>query len=102
MNILFVYPEFPDTFWSFKHALHFIRKKSSSPPLGLLTIAAMLPTTWKKKLVDMNVDTLKTEEIQWADMVFISAMVVQRQSAEAVIALAKAQNKTIEIGRAHV
>ena len=98
MNILFVYPEFPDTFWSFKHALHFIRKKSSSPPLGLLTIAAMLPTTWNKRLVDMNVETLKVADIQWADMIFISAMVVQRRSAEEVIALAKAQNKTIVAG----
>lgn len=98
MNILFVYPEFPDTFWSFKHALRFIRKKSSSPPLGLLTIAAMLPTTWNKRLVDMNVETLTLQDIQWADKVFISAMVVQRRSTEEVIALSKAQGKTIVAG----
>ena len=55
MNILLVYPEFPDTFWSFKHALRFIRKKAGSPPLGLLTVAAMLPATWEKRLVDLNV-----------------------------------------------
>lgn len=98
MNILFVYPEFPDTFWSFKHALKFIRKKSSSPPLGLLTIAAMLPATWTKRLVDMNVKTIEADDVQWADMVFISAMVVQRQSAEEVIGLAKSQGKTIVAG----
>jgi radical SAM superfamily enzyme YgiQ (UPF0313 family) len=98
VNILFVYPEFPDTFWSFKHALKFIRKKSSSPPLGLLTIAAMLPATWNKRLVDMNVKTLQADDVQWADMVFISAMVVQRQSAEEVIGLAKSQGKTIVAG----
>jgi hypothetical protein len=78
MNVLLVYPEFPDTFWSFKHALNFIKKKSSSPPLGLLTIAAMLPCTTQKKLVDMNVTTLKDKDIAWADFIFLSAMTVQR------------------------
>ena len=48
MKILLVYPEFPDTFWSFKHALKFIRKKAGAPPLGLLTVAAMLPSDWGK------------------------------------------------------
>jgi hypothetical protein len=48
MKILLVYPEFPDTFWSFKHALRFIHKKAASPPLGLLTVAALLPLDWEK------------------------------------------------------
>jgi len=98
VNLLFVYPEFPDTFWSFKHALKFIRKKSSSPPLGLLTIAAMLPATWNKRLVDMNVTSLSAVDVQWADLVFISAMVVQRQSAEEVISLAKSHGKSVVAG----
>ncbi len=85
MNILLVYPEFPDTFWSFKYALKFIRKKASSPPLGLLTIASMLPKDWPLKLVDMNVNQLKDKDIQWADYVFISAMTIQKKSAKAVI-----------------
>ena len=55
MNILLVYPEFPDTFWSFKHALKFVHKKAGAPPLGLLTVAAMLPAAWQKRLVDLNV-----------------------------------------------
>src|SRR4030065_512879 len=55
MNILLVYPEFPDTFWSFKHALKFVRKRASTPPLGLLTVAAMLPNSWELRLVDLNV-----------------------------------------------
>ncbi len=80
MKILFVYPEFPDTFWSFKHALRFVRKKASFPPLGLLTVAALLPTTWEKRLVDMNVRNLRDQDLQWADYVFISAMVAQRES----------------------
>ena len=98
MNILLVYPEFPDTFWSFKHALKFVRKKSSSPPLGLLTVAAMLPATWDKHLVDMNVQNLKQADLAWADMVLISAMTVQRESTQAVIARVRAANKTLVAG----
>jgi radical SAM superfamily enzyme YgiQ (UPF0313 family) len=84
-KILLVYPEFPDTFWSFKHALKFIKKKAGAPPLGLLTVAAMLPSAWEKRLVDINVTNLTDEDLQWADYVFISAMVVQRESAHLVI-----------------
>jgi len=85
MNVLLVYPEFPDTFWSFKYALSFIRKKASSPPLGLLTIAALLPDDWSLKLVDMNVIKLHDKDIHWADYVFISAMTIQKNSALHVI-----------------
>jgi radical SAM superfamily enzyme YgiQ (UPF0313 family) len=85
MNVLLVYPEFPDTFWSFKHALKFVGKKASLPPLGLLTIASMLPENWDRKLVDLNVSPLKANDLSWADMVFISAMAVQQQSARDVI-----------------
>ena len=89
MKILFIYPEFPDTFWSFKHALRFIHKKASSPPLGLLTVAAMLPPEWEKRLVDLNVANLTDKDIEWADYVFISAMAVQRESAHQVISRCK-------------
>src|SRR5512141_1021717 len=89
MKILLVYPEFPDTFWSFKHALKFIRKKAGAPPLGLLTVAAMLPSVWEKRLVDLNVTALAEEDLQWADYVFVSAMIVQTESARAVIHLCK-------------
>ena len=85
MNILLVYPRYPNTFWSFKHALPFISKKAAFPPLGLLTVASMLPDGWQKKLVDMNTDRLSDEDIKWADYVFISAMVVQEKSAKKVI-----------------
>lgn len=89
MNILLVYPEFPDTFWSFKHALRFVRKKATMPPLGLLTVAAMLPEEWNKRLVDVNVTKLTWQDLAWADYVFISAMVVQRDSAREIIARCK-------------
>lgn len=98
MNILMIYPEFPDTFWSFKHALKFIDKKASNPPLGLLTIAAMLPVDWSKRLVDTNVQTLKDTDIAWADWVLFSAMVVQRDSTHELIARCKAAGKTILAG----
>jgi radical SAM superfamily enzyme YgiQ (UPF0313 family) len=89
MKILLVYPEFPDTFWSFKHALRFIQKKAASPPLGLLTVAAMLPAEWEKRLVDLNITSLTTKDLAWADYVFISAMIVQRDAARALIARCK-------------
>ena len=98
MNILLVYPEFPDTFWSFKHALKFVMKKSSSPPLGLLTVAAMLPAAWEKRLVDMNVSKLKPADLAWADMVLISAMAVQRESVLDILPKIKASGKTIVAG----
>jgi radical SAM superfamily enzyme YgiQ (UPF0313 family) len=98
MNILLVYPEFPDTFWSFKHALKFVLKKSSSPPLGLLTVAAMLPATWEKRLVDMNVRKLRPADLAWADMVLISAMTVQRDSVLDILPNIKASGKTIVAG----
>lgn len=86
MKILLVYPLFPKTFWSFDYALGFISKKASMPPLGLITIASMLPDSWEKRLVDMNVlKYLKDEDILWADYVFISAMEIQKESAGKVI-----------------
>ncbi|MBD3290547.1 B12-binding domain-containing radical SAM protein, partial [candidate division KSB1 bacterium] len=85
MNILLVYPETPNTFWSFKGALKFISKKSSEPPLGLLTVAAMLPDDWQKKLVDLNVTDLKDDDLEWADYVFLSGMNVHTNSMKEVI-----------------
>src|SRR5512138_3186983 len=98
MNVLFVYPEFPDTFWSFKHALKFIRKRASLPPLGLLTVAAMLPESWEKRLVDCNVRKLSERDLRWADMVFVSAMVVQRDAARLVISRCKAAGVKVVAG----
>ena len=86
MKALLIYPEFPDTFWSFRYALKFINRKASSPPLGLLTIAAMLPEAWEKRLVDMNVESLDDDDLRWADLVFVSAMSVQKESVKEVIA----------------
>lgn len=85
MNILLVYPETPDTFWSFSDAIKFISKKASDIPLGLITVAAMLPKKWNKKLIDMNVDKLCDKDLLWADYVFLSGMSIQRQSFNRVV-----------------
>jgi len=85
MNVVLVYPQIPETFWSFKHALRFVSRRASFPPLGLLTVAAMLPREWGKRLVDMNVARLSDADIRWADFVFLSAMVVQQDSAREVV-----------------
>ena len=98
MNILLVYPEYPDTFWSFRHALKFVSKKASFPPLGLLTVAAMLPREWNKKLIDMNADDLKDDDIIRADYVFISAMSIQSDSTDQVIERCRKLNTKIVAG----
>ncbi len=98
MNALLLYPEFPNTFWSFKHALAFVGKKSSLPPLGLLTIAPMLPQNWGKRLVDMNVRKLNDADLKWADCVFISAMTIQREATHRLISRCKAAGLRIIAG----
>jgi radical SAM superfamily enzyme YgiQ (UPF0313 family) len=86
MKVLLVFPKYPESFWSFKYALKFISAKAANPPLGLLTVANMLPEQWEKLLVDMNVHPLLSDEqIKWADYVLISAMSIQRASARQFI-----------------
>jgi len=98
MKILFLYPEFPKTFWGFEHALSFIRKKASFPPLGLLTVSSMLPKDWDKKLVDLNIQDVSKKDLQWADFIFISAMIIQKESVREIIKLAKENGKKIIAG----
>ena len=89
MNALLIYPDFPDTFWSMRHALGIIGKKATSPPLGLITIAAMLPTGWAKRMVDCNVRDLTEQDLEWADIALVSGMVIQRHTAKRVISRCK-------------
>ena len=98
MNILLIYSKFPDTFWSFSYALRFIGKKSAFPPLGLITVAALLPEQFQIRLVDLNVDALGDDDLSWADMAFISAMAVQRKSAVHVVDRCKAKGLKIVAG----
>lgn len=85
-NALLVYPKFPPSFWGFKYAIEFVGKKSSMPPLGLLTVAAMFPPHYHLKVVDMNIEELTDAHLEWADLVFTSTMIVQQKSLREVIA----------------
>jgi radical SAM superfamily enzyme YgiQ (UPF0313 family) len=98
MNILLVYPRYPDTYWSFKHALKFVSKKAVNVPLGIITVASLLPDEWNKKFTDLNVSHLKDKDVMWADFVFISAMSVQLASVKQIIARCKIMNKKIVAG----
>ncbi len=98
MNILLLYPEYPNTFWSFKHALKFIRKKANNPPLGLLTVAAMLPREWEQRLIDCNVGRLGDADLAWADFVFLSAMNSQRKSVERILDRCRQLGVTVVAG----
>jgi radical SAM superfamily enzyme YgiQ (UPF0313 family) len=98
MRTLLIYPKFPDTFWSFKYALSFIRKRAAFPPLGLLTVAALLPDEFQKRLVDVNVEGLTDDDLSWADLVFIGGMTIQRDSAKEIIARCKAKDMKVIAG----
>ncbi|MCC6361770.1 MAG: B12-binding domain-containing radical SAM protein [Phycisphaerales bacterium] len=98
MNILLVSPKTPSTFWSFCHVMPFISRKAAFPPLGLATVAAMLPREWQLKLVDLNVENLRDADIARADYVFITGMLVHEESARAVIARSHALGKKIAAG----
>jgi radical SAM superfamily enzyme YgiQ (UPF0313 family) len=102
MKILLINPEFPDTYWSFRHALPFEGKRCAFPPLGLLTVSGLLPRSWKRRLVDLNVHSLKTSDIEWADIVFASAMLVQKDSLRRVVGRCKALGKRVVVGGPYV
>ncbi len=98
MNVLLVYPKYPDTYWSFKYALKFISKKAAIIPLGLVTVSSLLPENWCKNLIDLNVSNLNDRDILWADLVFISAMAVQRKSVDEILLRCKNLQKVTVAG----
>ncbi len=98
MKILMVYPEYPVTFWSFDYVLKLVSKKAAYPPLGLLTVAAMLPGHWDIRLVDMNVEKLKDRDLKWADYVMISAMLIQRKSVHGILQRCRHLGKKVIAG----
>lgn len=98
MKALLLYPEFPDTFWSFRHALKFTGKRALLPPLGLLTVAAMLPDEWEKRLVDLNVGPLNEADLRWADIAFVGAMGVQRGPARRLLDRCRAAGVKVVAG----
>ncbi len=102
MKVLLINPEFPDTYWSFRHALPFERKRCAFPPLGLLTVSALLPKTWTRRVIDLNVRPLKKADLAWADMVFITGMLVQKDSLREVVTQARALGKRVVIGGPYI
>ena len=98
-NILLVYPKVPsNTYWSFKYALPFIHKKSTMPPLGLITVSSLIPDGYNLKLVDLNIEHLHERDIAWADAVFLSSMIVQKASFENVVRLCNRFSKPVIAG----
>ncbi|HET9532549.1 MAG TPA: cobalamin-dependent protein, partial [Blastocatellia bacterium] len=102
MKALLLNPQFPDTYWSFRHALSFEGKRAAYPPLGLLTISALMPGSWERQLIDLNVRPLRSSDIEWADIIFATAMLVQKESLRRVVELCKARGKRVVIGGPYV
>jgi len=102
MKVLLVNPEFPDTYWSFRHALPFEGKRSVFPPLSLMTVSSLIPRSVERRLVDLNIESLKTSQIEWADMVFITGMLAQKESLHNVVQRAKRLGKQIVLGGPYV
>src|SRR3990172_13256498 len=98
MNALLIYPEWPDTYWSFKHALPFEGKRSAYPPLGLLTVASLLPSHWKKRLVDTNIRPLTDADLKWADVALLSGMLVHKQHLLQILGRCRARGVRTVIG----
>ncbi|HEX6836865.1 MAG TPA: radical SAM protein, partial [Polyangia bacterium] len=101
MRVLLVYPSFPKTYWGAEHSLLRTGKRSMLPPLGLITVAALLPRAWSVRLADLNVRPLDDAELEWADVVFVSGMLIQRESLHAVARAARARKKPVVAGGAY-
>jgi radical SAM superfamily enzyme YgiQ (UPF0313 family) len=98
MNALLIYPQFPETYWSFKHALKFVGKRAAQPPLGLMTVAALLPQDWQKRLVDTNVERLRERDLAWADVVMLSGMHIQHAPLTAIVERCRSRGLRTVVG----
>ncbi|MEM8829348.1 MAG: DUF4070 domain-containing protein [Cyanobacteria bacterium P01_G01_bin.19] len=98
MRVLLIYPLFPKSFWSFEKTLALVDCKALMPPLGLITVAAILPQEWEFKLVDHNIEEIKESDWDWAELVIISGMIVQKEDMLAQIAAAKQRNIIVAVG----
>jgi radical SAM superfamily enzyme YgiQ (UPF0313 family) len=101
MRALLICPEFPLSFWSFRKSCQLRGNKTVNPPLGLITVAALLPSEWEMRLADLNVRSLTEEDWQWADLVLITAMYIQREGLLALVREAKRRGKTVVAGGPH-
>jgi radical SAM superfamily enzyme YgiQ (UPF0313 family) len=98
MNALLVYPHFPVTYWGFQYGLRLIGKRATLPPLGLITVAALLPSHWHVRLVDLNVETLHDDDLLWADVVLMGGLLIQAESMQEVIARARVFHRPVAVG----
>jgi radical SAM superfamily enzyme YgiQ (UPF0313 family) len=98
MKVLLIYPLFPKSFWSFEKTLELVNFKAQLPPLGIITVAAILPQTWEFKLVDRNVRDVTEAEWDWAELVVLSGMIVQKEDFAAQIQIAKQRGKLVAVG----
>ncbi len=98
MNALLVYPRFPDTYWSFRYALTFLGKRAAQPPLGLMTVAGLLPQSWNKRLIDTNVEPLKEADLAWADVVLLSGMHIQQVDLIRIVEQCRARGLRTVVG----
>ncbi|MGA7935499.1 MAG: radical SAM protein, partial [Kovacikia sp.] len=98
MRILLLYPLFPKSYWSFEKALELVDRKVMLPPLGLVTVAAILPQEWEYKVVDRNIRAVTEAEWEWAEMVILSAMIVQREDFLDQVQEAKRRGKRVAVG----
>jgi radical SAM superfamily enzyme YgiQ (UPF0313 family) len=98
MKVLLAYPEFPTSYWGFQYGLPLTGRKATLPPLGLITLAALLPREWELRLVDLNVTRLRESQLKWADAVFVGGMRVQAPSIHEVVRRASAAGRRAVVG----
>jgi len=98
VRVLLVNPAFPTTYWGFQYSLRIIGKRASLPPLGLVTLAGVLPTAWELRLVDLNLSPLRDADIAWADAVLVGGMLLQLDSMREVMARARALGRLVVVG----
>ena len=98
VNALMVWPRFPPSFWGFEGVLEMLPERSMTPPLGLITVAALCPPSWNLRLIDHNFEELRDEDLLWADLVMVSAMHAQRVDCRAVLARARSLGRRTFIG----
>src|SRR6266550_7025325 len=98
IKVLMVWPRFPPSFWGFEGVLEMLPEKAMTPPLGLITVAALCPASWSIRLIDHAFDELRDEDVLWADLVMVSAMHAQRADTLAVLAQARSLGRRTFIG----
>lgn len=97
-RILLVSPEFPRTYWGLQYGLAMTGRRATMPPLGLITVAALLPRDWQVRLIDMNIEPLADEDLRWADAVLVGGMLIQAPSMRAVLSRARALGRRTVVG----